>query len=212
MKNNDEQQQLGELKLKKSFDEERVVRQFTHSDLYDGNVWYEPLSTPTLNCSDNKDDCQASTNATKFDHCMFEVYAKGGKRIGKEILHLSIIEPNARRLHSPRIDRSQHMSSESDMAEDMGAAFGGELLGLEVIEGQLTPLAPANFDTAGIDSSREHLIYRLIKPLDLDQGQLEHAQRPGLAIHTFTQRDLNKGLVLYSAPRGQFTIHSFSHS
>jgi hypothetical protein len=75
------------------------------------------------------------------------------------------------------------------------------VLGLEVIENQMTPFTFSNFDIAGIDSGREYLVYRIIKPLEKNQGQLEHSAKPGVSIQTFTQNDLNKGFVLYNAPR-----------
>ncbi len=75
------------------------------------------------------------------------------------------------------------------------------VLGLEVIENQMTPFTFSNFDIAGIDSNREYLVYRIIKPLEKTQGQLEHSSRPGVSIQTFTQNDLNKGYVLYNAPK-----------
>jgi hypothetical protein len=70
-----------------------------------------------------------------------------------------------------------------------------------VIENQITPLTFSNFDIAGIDSNRDYLIYRIIKLLEKNQGHLEHANTPGVAIETFSQHDLNKGLVLYHAPK-----------
>ncbi len=74
-------------------------------------------------------------------------------------------------------------------------------MGLEVVESQITPLTFSNFDIAGIDSSREYLIYRIVKGLENEHGHLEHADRPGISIDTFTQSDLNKGLILYVSPK-----------
>jgi hypothetical protein len=37
--------------------------------------------------------------------------------------------------------------------------------------------------------------------LEKNQGLLEHANSPGVPIETFTQNDLNKGLILYSSPK-----------
>ena len=71
----------------------------------------------------------------------------------------------------------------------------------KVIENQATPLTFSNFDIAGIDTNREYLIYRIIKGLEKNQGQLEHASRPGVPIETFTQNDLNRGLIIYHSPR-----------
>ena len=75
------------------------------------------------------------------------------------------------------------------------------VLGLEVIENQLTPLTFSNFDIAGIDSSRAYLIYKVIKKLGKEQGQLEHASNPGVSIDTFSQHELNKGSILYHSPK-----------
>ena len=80
------------------------------------------------------------------------------------------------------------------------------VLGLEVIENQLTPLTFSNFDIAGIDSTREYLIYRVIKKLEKTHGQLEHSSNPGVSIETFSQNDLNKGYVLYHSPK-EIGIH-----
>lgn len=71
----------------------------------------------------------------------------------------------------------------------------------KVIENQITPLTFSNFDIAGIDSTREYLIYRIIKSLEKDQGQLEHVNKPGVSVQTFTQQDLNAGLILYYSPK-----------
>ena len=71
----------------------------------------------------------------------------------------------------------------------------------KVLENQLTPLAFSNFDIAGIDSSREYLMYRIIKALDKAQGQIEHVNQPGIPIEKFTQNDLNKGFILYRSPK-----------
>ncbi len=106
---------------------------------------------------------------------MFEVYDqhKLDKLISKEIIHFNI---------------------QNDVINET-------TLGLEVIENQLTPLTFSNFDIAGIDSTREYLIYRVIKRLEKDQGQLEHAESPGVAIDTFSQEQLNKGHILYNSPK-----------
>ena len=45
-----------------------------------------------------------------------------------------------------------------------------------------------------------------LKGLEKDQGQLEHANKPGSSIDTFTQADLNKGLVLYYSPKEIGTV------
>ncbi len=37
--------------------------------------------------------------------------------------------------------------------------------------------------------------------MEKNQGHLEHANQPGISIDTFSQYDLNKGLVLYHAPK-----------
>lgn len=70
-----------------------------------------------------------------------------------------------------------------------------------MIENQITPLTFSNFDIAGIDITREYLIYKIIKSLEKDQGQLEHANRPGVSVQTFTQHDLNAGHILYYSPK-----------
>jgi hypothetical protein len=74
-------------------------------------------------------------------------------------------------------------------------------LGLEVIENQVTPFTFSNFDIAGIDSNRQYLVYKIIKPLEKNQGQLEHNSKPGVPVEIFTQNDLNRGFVLYHSPR-----------
>jgi hypothetical protein len=74
-------------------------------------------------------------------------------------------------------------------------------LGLEVIENQVTPFTFSNFDIAGIDSNRQYLVYKIIKPLEKNQGQLEHSSKPGVPVEIFTQNDLNRGFVLYHSPR-----------
>lgn len=40
-----------------------------------------------------------------------------------------------------------------------------------------------------------------MKPLEKNQGQLEHSSKPGVHIEVFTQNDLNRGLILYHSPR-----------
>ena len=40
-----------------------------------------------------------------------------------------------------------------------------------------------------------------MKKLEKDQGQLEHASKPGIAVESFTQSDLNKGLIIYFSPK-----------
>lgn len=220
----------GELKLKKAltYDEiipsgwtqvndiymEKTVKEFSQKDLDNGNVWYEPMNdftstsinkkfTTQENCNTSQSlklkskclfgelcenlqssDCDNTlsypTNSNnqigpKYDHCMFEVYDQNhlDTLISKEIIHFSI----------------------------QNEVINETVLGLEVIENQITPLTFSNFDIAGIDSSREYLIYRIIKSLEKNQGHLEHANTPGVAIETFSQNDLNKGLVLYHAPK-----------
>ncbi|CAF0709358.1 unnamed protein product [Brachionus calyciflorus] len=179
----------GDLKLKKVFSDdivpigwhkvndlylEKPVDEFVQSDLDNGNVWYEPFNNFKINCDNNKKLCDDQDQA-KYDHCMFEVYIEGKPNdvISKEIIHFSI---------------------QNEVINDT-------VLGLEVIENQITPLTFSNFDIAGIDSSRDYLIYRIIKTLDKSQGQLEHAANPGIPIDTFTQADLNKGLILYHSPK-----------
>ena len=65
----------------------------------------------------------------------------------------------------------------------------------------MTPLTFSNLEIAGIDSSKDYLVYRIIKNLEENVGQIEHASNPGVAINNFTQGDLNKGLILYSSPK-----------
>lgn len=223
----------GELKLKKLYlsDEvvpagwnkvndiylEKEVKEFTQSDLDNGNVWYEPfndfmsINEPSANLfnsqkcqtkefrsgdaemdddyspddSANSKDCDnsfqsSSSNQARYDHCMFEVYDqdKLSELISKEIIHFSI----------------------------QNEVINETVLGLEVIENQITPLAYSNFDIAGIDSNRDYLVYKVIKGLEKNQGQLEHSGKPGVPIDTFTQSDLNKGLILYYSPREIGTI------
>jgi hypothetical protein len=184
---------------------EKSVKEFTQTDLDNGNVWYEPLNdftgiqndqtstqgitnlfakkcrtsskkTSDLSDEDYDTECVEEPESTmKYDHCLFEVYdqTRLGELISKEVIHFSV--------HNEVINET--------------------LVGVEAIEGQLTPLASVNFDVAGIDSSREHLVYRVIKALERAQGQLEHKSRPGVVIDTFTQADLNRGLVMYQAPK-----------
>lgn len=187
---------------------EKVVKEFSQLDLDKGNVWYEPYSDYDSNTDDecnNKsgenlyhtclgDDplqcipqqtsaCYSplsqykTLNGAKYDHLMFEVRDKGtnnNQLLSKEILHFSI--------------QSLQIMNET-------------MLGLEVIENQITPFTFSNFDIAGIDSNREYLVYKIIKNLDRNQGQLEHSTRPGISLETFTQSDLNKGHILYHAPK-----------
>ena len=61
--------------------------------------------------------------------------------------------------------------------------------------------ARAHVDIAGIDSNRQYLVYKIIKPLEKNQGQLEHSTKPGVPVEIFTQNDLNRGFVLYHSPR-----------
>lgn len=154
---------------------EKSVREFTQSDLDKGNVWYEPYNEfPSCGTFGFDDQCLDELNP-KYDHCMFEVYNqdKLGDIISKEIIHFSI----------------------------QNEVINETVLGLEVIENQITPLTFSNFDIAGIDSTREYLMYRIIKSLAKGEGQLEHANHPGIPIETFTQKDLNKGLILYHSPK-----------
>jgi hypothetical protein len=208
---------------------EKPVKEFTQLDLDNGNVWYEPFNDFTA-IQNNEQSPVSSTNGNnlftkkcspgrvgkkssfdsggggsdeddtgssecvdevtsqsvttqsggKYDHCLFEVYdqARLGELLSKEIIHFSV--------HSEVINET--------------------VLGLEAIEAQHTPLASANFDVAGIDSTREHLVYRVIKPLERNQGQLEQKSRPGVSVDTFTQAELNRGLVLYVAPKEIGTV------
>ena len=154
---------------------EKSVREFTQADLDNGNVWYEPFNEfPSCGTFGFDDQCTGEQNP-KYDHCMFEVFDqdKLGDLISKEIIHFSI----------------------------QNEVINETVLGLEVIENQITPLTFSNFDIAGIDSSREYLMYRIIKSLGKNEGQLEHANYPGIPIETFTQKDLNKGLILYHSPK-----------
>jgi hypothetical protein len=182
------------------------VTEFTQNDLDSGNVWYEPFNEMNSNsgaanpsskeeiassgCSgrqSNGFDCDpmlsfsSMSSGAKYEHCMFEIYDQEDlhQLLSKEIIHFSI----------------QH-----DVINET-------ILGLEVIENQFTPLTFSNFDIAGIDSSREYLIYRVIKPLGRNQGQLEHSNNPGVSIDTFSQHDLNKGYILYHSPK-EIGIHT----
>jgi hypothetical protein len=219
----------GWTKVNDIYMEKRNVETFTQNDLNNGNVWYSSNSedltlpqTPLLpppspisnyqgldrngkNCqlkndsilnnnsddynmiaiSSNDDDCaldftsyyytkQNSNN--KYDHLIFEVYDSTKTiPISKEIIHFNI---------------------ENEIINET-------LLGLECIEGEIVALSFSNFEVAGIDSSRDYLTYRIIKSLDSvnkNQGQLEHVDKPGVVITTFSQADLNRGAIVYRAP------------
>ena len=62
------------------------------------------------------------------------------------------------------------------------------------------PIQTSSLEFSDIDTPTRDLRYHITQPLTLDDGRIEHMDRPFLPVTDFTQQDINENKIIYRPP------------
>nr|XP_057925745.1 extracellular matrix protein FRAS1 isoform X1 [Doryrhamphus excisus] len=74
-------------------------------------------------------------------------------------------------------------------------------LQVTALEDRVTEITSSALSFIDSETSSDHLIYNITKPLPAGQGAIEHRDRPHVAVKHFTQADVDNGKIIYRPPR-----------
>ncbi|KAM8939375.1 extracellular matrix organizing protein FRAS1 [Pelodytes ibericus] len=77
----------------------------------------------------------------------------------------------------------------------------GSTLHMTALEDRLTVIGSHYLSFVDAESPSEKIVYNITMPLQLNEGILEHKEKPLLSIRHFTQADINQGNIQYRPPR-----------
>lgn len=72
------------------------------------------------------------------------------------------------------------------------------------MEKHLVPITSTSLSFTDRDTGPDGILFTISRPLRLQDGFVEHFERPTQALRSFTQDDVNNNRIIYRPPEAEF--------